>query len=79
MKLIGIDDLLIGALVEAFYARVLSHPQLGPVFDARLAGRWPDFAEMVGSSQSAQALSSSMMICRLWYGAISGPAPSSAW
>ncbi|WP_026203982.1 group III truncated hemoglobin [Rhizobium giardinii] len=55
MKLIGIDELLIGALVEAFYARVLSHPQLGPVFDARLAGRWPEHMEKMKSFWSAVA------------------------
>lgn len=28
-------------MVEAFYARVQADPLLGPVFEARLAGRWP--------------------------------------
>ncbi len=58
MKLIGIDDLLIGALVEAFYARGLSHPQLGPVFDARLAGRWPEHIEKMKSFWSGVAFRS---------------------
>ncbi len=58
MKLIGIDDRLIGLVVEAFYARVRSHPQLGPVFDARLAGRWPEHMEKMKSFWSAVAFKS---------------------
>lgn len=58
MKSIGIDDLLIGILVEAFYARVRSHPQLGPVFDARLAGRWPKHMDKMKSFWSAVAFKS---------------------
>lgn len=58
MKLIGIDDRLIGLVVEAFYARVRSHPQLGPVFDARLAGRWPEHMDKMKSFWSAVAFKS---------------------
>ncbi|KQY16416.1 globin [Rhizobium sp. Root73] len=58
MKSIGIDDVLIGVLVDAFYARVLPHPQLGPVFDARLAGRWPEHLEKMKSFWSAVAFRS---------------------
>lgn len=39
MKALGIDEAFIGKLVDTFYARVLAHPELGPVFDARLSGR----------------------------------------
>ncbi|WP_296065974.1 group III truncated hemoglobin [uncultured Agrobacterium sp.] len=39
---IGVDADFISLLVETFYSRVLEHPTLGPVFDARLAGRWPE-------------------------------------
>lgn len=37
----GIDDTFIDQLVEAFYARVRLHPQLGPVFDGAITD-WPD-------------------------------------
>ncbi|MCP2155150.1 MULTISPECIES: group III truncated hemoglobin [Agrobacterium] len=42
MAAIGIDAGFVDLLVETFYARVLEHPTLGPVFDARLSGRWPE-------------------------------------
>ncbi|WP_438754520.1 group III truncated hemoglobin [Pararhizobium sp. O133] len=58
MNEIGIDDALIDALVDAFYGRVKSHPQLGPVFDARLAGRWPEHMEKMKSFWSSVALRS---------------------
>jgi hemoglobin len=49
MNAIGIDAAFIDRLVETFYGRVLEHPELGPVFDARLAGRWPEhMAKMKG-------------------------------
>lgn len=35
------DELRIRRLVEHFYERVRADPQLGPVFESRLAGRWP--------------------------------------
>ncbi len=42
MAAIGIDAGFVDLLVETFYGRVLEHPTLGPVFDARLSGRWPE-------------------------------------
>jgi len=45
MKAIGVDEAFITKLVDTFYGRVLAHPELGPVFDARLAGRWPQHME----------------------------------
>ncbi|HEX2553897.1 MAG TPA: group III truncated hemoglobin [Microvirga sp.] len=36
----GLDDALIGVLVTRFYARIRHDPELGPVFERRLAGRW---------------------------------------
>ncbi|MGV1784110.1 globin [Agrobacterium tumefaciens] len=42
MAAIGIDVGFVDLLVETFYGRVLEHPTLGPVFDARLSGRWPE-------------------------------------
>ena len=36
-------------MVDAFYARVRQDPLLGPVFEARVAGRWPAHLDtMVG-------------------------------
>jgi len=55
MKAIGIDAAFIDRLVETFYARVLAHPELGPVFDARLSGRWPEHMEKMKSFWSAVA------------------------
>ncbi|MDF8354936.1 group III truncated hemoglobin [Ensifer adhaerens] len=55
MKAIGIDAAFIDRLVETFYARVLAHPDLGPVFDARLSGRWPEHMDKMKSFWSAVA------------------------
>lgn len=45
MRRIGVDAAFIDRLVETFYGRIREHPRLAPVFDARLAGRWPDHME----------------------------------
>ncbi|MDK4713338.1 truncated hemoglobin [Rhizobium sp. CNPSo 4039] len=45
MTRMGIDPAFIDRLVDTFYGRVQAHPRLGPVFDGRLAGRWPDHME----------------------------------
>lgn len=37
----AIDPPSIERLVTGFYARVRDHERLGPLFEARLAGRWP--------------------------------------
>ncbi len=58
MRTIGVDKAFIGALVESFYGRVLTHPDLGPVFDARLAGRWPEHMEKMKRFWSAVAFRS---------------------
>ena len=42
MQAIGITQPAIDRLVETFYSRIRSHDTLGPVFEARLAGRWDD-------------------------------------
>jgi hemoglobin len=42
MKAMGVDEAFVDRLVETFYGRVLAHPELGPVFDAKLSGRWPE-------------------------------------
>lgn len=42
MAAIGITPDLIDELVETFYTRIRSHETLGPVFEARLQGRWGD-------------------------------------
>ena len=45
MARIGIDAAFIDRLVDTFYGRVQAHRRLGPVFEGRLAGRWPDHME----------------------------------
>ena len=42
MAEMGVDALFIDRLVETFYSHVRAHPTLGPVFDQRLSGRWPE-------------------------------------
>ncbi len=42
MAALGIDQAGIDRLVETFYGRIAAHPALGPVFHARLDGRWDD-------------------------------------
>lgn len=42
MAEMGVDDAFVDRLVETFYSRIQAHPTLGPVFAARLDGRWPD-------------------------------------
>jgi hemoglobin len=58
MRAIGVDEAFIDRLVETFYGRVLRHPGLGPVFDARLAGRWPEHMAKMKSFWSAVAFRS---------------------
>jgi hemoglobin len=58
MKTLGIDEAFFGDLVETFYGRVLAHPELGPVFDARLSGRWPEHMRKMKSFWSAVAFRS---------------------
>ncbi|CDN56949.1 SEC-independent protein translocase TatC (plasmid) [Neorhizobium galegae bv. officinalis bv. officinalis str. HAMBI 1141] len=55
MKAIGVDDTFIDKLVDTFYGRVLTHPELGPVFDARLSGRWPEHMAKMKSFWSSVA------------------------
>src|SRR5690606_34302634 len=58
MKAIGVDEAFISTLVDTFYGRVLAHPELGPVFDARLAGRWPQHMEKMKAFWSSVAFRS---------------------
>jgi len=58
MKAIGIDEAFVSKLVDTFYGRVLEHPELGPVFDARLSGRWPEHMEKMKSFWSSVAFRS---------------------
>lgn len=58
MRTMGVDETFISILVETFYGRVLMHPDLGPVFDSRLAGRWPEHMEKMKSFWSAVAFRS---------------------
>lgn len=45
----AIDLPSIERLVNGFYARVRDHERLGPLFEARLAGRWPAHLERMVS------------------------------
>lgn len=42
MAAIGIDAAFLDRLVETFYARIQAHAVLGPIFEAKLHGRWPE-------------------------------------
>lgn len=42
MAAMGVDPAFIDRLVETFYSHIQKHPDLGPVFDGRLSGRWPE-------------------------------------
>lgn len=42
MAAIGVDRAFIDRLVETFYGRIQGHETLGPVFEGRLHGRWPE-------------------------------------
>ncbi|WFR95418.1 group III truncated hemoglobin [Rhizobium tumorigenes] len=56
MLRIGIDMAFIDQLVEEFYQRIQVHPRLGPVFEARLSGRWPEHMEKMKRFWSSIAL-----------------------
>lgn len=43
---LGIDDALIGGLVEGFYARVREHPELGPIFASKVTDWQPHLERM---------------------------------
>ncbi|MGF9566817.1 truncated hemoglobin [Neorhizobium sp. BT27B] len=55
MYALGIDRALISNVVDTFYARVVEHPELGPVFNARLTGRWSEHTLKMKSFWSAVA------------------------
>ena len=42
MAAMGVDAAFIDRLVETFYGNIRRHADLGPVFEDRLAGRWPE-------------------------------------
>ncbi|UJW75703.1 group III truncated hemoglobin [Rhizobium sp. SL42] len=42
MARMGVDQAFIDRLVDTFYDRIRQHPNLGPVFETRLSGRWPE-------------------------------------
>jgi hemoglobin len=42
MAAMGVDAAFIERLVDTFYGNVRQHAALGPVFEGRLSGRWPD-------------------------------------
>lgn len=51
----GVDAAFISKLVETFYERVRKHDTLGPVFDNRLSGRWPEHMKKMKSFWSSVA------------------------
>ncbi|MGJ7039838.1 hemoglobin [Shinella sp. BE166] len=55
MLAIGVTADFIPLLVETFYGRVRAHPELGPVFDGRLQGRWPEHMAKMNRFWSAVA------------------------
>lgn len=55
MAKIGVDAVFIDRLVETFYARIRDHQTLGPVFEKRLSGRWPEHMEKMKSFWSSIA------------------------
>jgi hemoglobin len=49
-----LDEAQLRRMVERFYTQVRADPELGPIFEARLAGRWPAHLDkMVGFWASA--------------------------
>lgn len=42
MAEMGVDAAFIDRLVDTFYGNIREHAELGPVFEGRLAGRWPE-------------------------------------
>lgn len=56
MLKIGVDADFIDRLVESFYRRIQAHPDLGPVFEGKLAGRWPEHMEKMKRFWSSVAL-----------------------
>lgn len=55
MRAIGVTADFIPLLVETFYGRVRAHPELGPVFDGRLDGRWLEHMQKMNRFWSAVA------------------------
>lgn len=55
MARMGVDAAFISKLVETFYERIREHDALGPVFDSRLSGRWPEHMEKMKSFWSSVA------------------------
>ncbi|MCO6176853.1 group III truncated hemoglobin [Ciceribacter sp. RN22] len=51
----GVNAAFIDLLVETFYGRIRAHEHLGPVFEHRLAGRWPDHLAKMKSFWSSVA------------------------
>ena len=43
-------------MVELFYARVQQDPDLGPVFESRVAGRWPEHLDKMVAFWSSALL-----------------------
>lgn len=55
MARIGVTASFIPVLVDTFYGRVQAHPELGPIFETRLSGRWPAHLDKMKRFWSAVA------------------------
>lgn len=51
-----VDEALVRALVTRFYGRVRRDPELGPIFERRLAGRWEAHLDTMADFWSAVVL-----------------------
>ena len=52
----GIDKNYLSLLVDRFYDKVRADPELGPVFEGPLAGRWPEHMARMKSFWASVAL-----------------------
>lgn len=55
MTKIGVDSAFVERLVDTFYTRIRTHEVLGPVFESRLSGKWPEHLEKMKGFWSAIA------------------------
>lgn len=54
----GIDEAYISLLVDTFYERIRDHPDLGPIFEDKIAGAWPLHLARMKDFWSSVALNS---------------------
>jgi len=54
----GIDEAYVSTLVETFYGRIRAHPELGPIFEGVVGGRWDHHLARMKAFWSSVALAS---------------------